>query len=106
MLAHLHDAPPMPSERGAPREFDRVIARALAKDPEQRYPSAGDLGRAALAAARGEPVTESERSVAVGPAAPSDHGAVNGDATAVLPGRASDAGPATERDRVGPGLAS
>ena len=76
MLAHLNDAPPMPSERGAPREFDRVIARALAKDPEQRYPSAGDLGRAALAAARGEPVTESERSVGVGPAAPSDHGAV------------------------------
>ena len=46
------------------------MARALAKDPERRYPSAGDLGRAALAAARGEPVTESERSVAVGPAAP------------------------------------
>ncbi len=85
MLAHLHDAPPMPTERGAPREFDRVIARALAKDPEQRYPSAGDLGRAALAAARGEPVTESERSVAIGPAAPTDHGSGNGDATAVLP---------------------
>ena len=29
------------------------IARALAKDPEERYPSAGDLGRAALAAAAG-----------------------------------------------------
>jgi ketosteroid isomerase-like protein len=72
MLAHLHDAPPPSSERGAPREFDRVIARALAKAPEDRYPSAGDLGRAALAAARGEPVTESERSVAVGPAAPSE----------------------------------
>jgi serine/threonine-protein kinase len=85
MLAHLNDRPPMPSERGAPHEFDRVMARALAKDPEHRYPSAGDLGRAALGAARGEPVTESERSVAVGSAAPSDHGAVNGDATAVLP---------------------
>jgi hypothetical protein len=47
-----------------------VIWRALAKDPEARYPSAGDLGRAALAAARGEPVTESERSVARGSAAP------------------------------------
>ena len=44
-----------------------MIARALAKDPADRYPSAGDLGRAALAAARGEPVTESERSVAIGP---------------------------------------
>ena len=29
------------------------MARALAKAPEDRYPSAGDLGRAALAAARG-----------------------------------------------------
>jgi serine/threonine-protein kinase len=72
MLAHLNDTPPRPSERGAPAEFDRVIARALDKAPEHRYPSAGDLGRAALAAARGEPVTESERSVAVGPAAPSE----------------------------------
>jgi hypothetical protein len=70
MLAHLHDPPPVPSERGAPADFDRVIARALAKDPAARYPSAGDFGRAALAAARHEPVTESERSVAVGSAAP------------------------------------
>ena len=30
-----------------------MIERALAKDPEERYPSAGDLGRAALAAAAG-----------------------------------------------------
>jgi hypothetical protein len=84
MLAHLHDAPPTPSSRGAPVEFDRVIARALAKAPEDRYPSAGDLGRAALAAARGEPVTESERSVAVGPAAPSEAPTVvNGGGTAI-----------------------
>ncbi len=85
MLAHLNDPPPRPSSHGAPREFDRVIARALAKAPEDRYPSAGDLGRAALAAARGEPVTESERSVAVGPAAPSEAptAIVNGGATAI-----------------------
>jgi hypothetical protein len=70
LLAHLNDPPPRPSEHGAPQGFDRVMARALAKDPANRYLSAGDLGRAALAAARGEPVTESERSVAVGPAAP------------------------------------
>ena len=74
LLAHLSDPPPRPSERGAPQGFDRVMARALAKDPADRYPSAGDLGRAALAAARGEPVTESERSVAIGPAAPSTNG--------------------------------
>ena len=82
MLAHLHEEPRPPSERDAPREFDRVIARALAKDPAHRYPSTGDLGRATLGAARGEPVTESERSVAVGPAAP--NGAGNGDVTRVI----------------------
>lgn len=70
MLAHLHDPPPKPSGDGVPREFDRVMARALAKDAAERFPSAGDLGRAALAAARGEPVTEGERSVARGEAAP------------------------------------
>src|SRR5829696_7134490 len=70
LLAHLQDPIPRPSESGAPAGFDRVMARALAKDPQDRYPSAGDLGRAALAAARGESVTESERSVAVGSAAP------------------------------------
>jgi hypothetical protein len=70
MMAQLHDEPPRASAYGAPREFDSVLRRSLAKDPEERYPSAGDLGRAALAALRGEPVTESERSVARGPAAP------------------------------------
>jgi len=70
LLAHMHDPPPLASAAGAPPDIDRVVARALAKSPDDRYPSAGDLGRAALAAARGEPVTESERSVAVGSAAP------------------------------------
>src|SRR4051812_17295128 len=73
MSAHLHQPPPLPSERTAvPAEFDRVIERALAKRPEDRYPSAGDLGRAALAAAAGEPVTEQERTVATGAAAPAE----------------------------------
>src|SRR5688500_14970166 len=72
MLAHMHDEPPRPTQaaEGVPEGFDRVIARALAKDPERRYPSAGDLGRAALAAAEGRSVTESERTVARGAAAP------------------------------------
>src|SRR3954451_10887547 len=74
LLAHLNDPVPRVSESGSPQGFDRVLARTLAKDPADRYPSAGDLGRAAQAAARGEPVTESERSVAVGPAAPSTNG--------------------------------
>jgi serine/threonine-protein kinase len=70
VLAHANDPPPRPSDAGARADFDRVISRALAKDPDGRYPSAGDLGRAALAAARGEPITEQERSVARGEAAP------------------------------------
>ena len=47
-----------------------MLARALAKAPEDRYPSAGDFGRAVLAAAEGRSVTEEERSVARGAAAP------------------------------------
>jgi hypothetical protein len=72
MLAHMHDPPPLPTEvaGGLPQGFDRVISRALAKDAGRRYPSAGDLGRAALAAAEGRHVTETERTVARGAAAP------------------------------------
>src|SRR5687768_3801115 len=73
MSAHLHQPPPRPSEHApVPAGFDRVTERALAKRPEDRYPSAGDLGRAVLAAAAGEPVTEQERTVATGAAAPSE----------------------------------
>jgi hypothetical protein len=73
MSAHLHEEPPAASSRApVPAAFDTVLARALAKAPEDRYPSAGDLGRAALAAAAGEHVTEEERTVATGAAAPAD----------------------------------
>ncbi len=73
IAAHLNDPPPRPTAL-APVDpaFDAVIARALAKDPADRYRSAGDLGRAAQAAARGERVTIGERTVARGPAAPSE----------------------------------
>jgi DNA-binding beta-propeller fold protein YncE len=67
LWAHLN-APP-PSE-GVPPEFEGVVARALAKDPADRYPSAGDLGRAALAAAGRSAATGPERNVARGAAAP------------------------------------
>jgi hypothetical protein len=52
ILAHLNDPPPRPSATaGVPQAFDGVVARALAKRPSDRYRSAGELGRAALAAA-------------------------------------------------------
>jgi hypothetical protein len=78
MQAHQHDPVPRPSERGAPSAFDAVLERALAKDPAARFPSAGDLGRAAVAAALDEPITEEERTVAQGSAAPAQ--------TVVMPG--------------------
>ena len=98
MIAHLQEEPPRPSEHGAPDGFDRVIARALAKDPADRYPSAGDLGRAAQAAAEGRLVTESERVVARGAAAPAARREVNGRTAATNlwgSGAAEAAGPET-----------
>jgi hypothetical protein len=73
ITAHLHEPPPRPSETaGVPATFDAVIARALAKAPEDRYPSAGDLGRAARAAAAGEWVSTARGSVATGAATPEE----------------------------------
>jgi len=73
MWAHMSSGPPSVRELvpSLPREFDAVIARAMAKDPEQRYQSAGDLGRDARAAAQRQHASLSERSVATGRAAPS-----------------------------------
>src|SRR5215213_182342 len=52
ILAHLHDPPPHPSAKArVPQAFDAVVARALAKRPHHRYRSAGELAKAALAAA-------------------------------------------------------
>ena len=57
LAAHLHDAPPRPADGeggGVPRAFDAIVARALAKDPDERHQSAGALGRVALLAADDE----------------------------------------------------
>ena len=73
ITAHLEAPAPRPSAHpGVDPAFDAVVARALAKDPQERYPSAGDLGRAAVAAARGESTMELGHSVARGEAAPAD----------------------------------
>jgi WD40 repeat protein/tRNA A-37 threonylcarbamoyl transferase component Bud32 len=51
VYAHLQDEPPVASARRPelPEALDAVIATALAKEPEQRYSSCGDMIRAALA---------------------------------------------------------
>jgi serine/threonine protein kinase len=52
LSAHLHDPVPSASDLhpGIPPTMDAVIARAMAKDPAARYPTAGDLARAAASA--------------------------------------------------------
>ena len=65
--------PPRASDRGgAGRVRPRGRRARWPRTRRDRYPSAGDLGRAAVAAAHGEHVTEEERTVATGPAAPSE----------------------------------
>ena len=50
LYAHVSEPPPAPSELAdeVTDELDVVVERAMAKEPDDRYPSAGDLGRAAL----------------------------------------------------------
>jgi hypothetical protein len=71
LFAHLNDPPPAPSlyVPEASMALDDVVIRAMSKTPDDRYPSAGDLGRAAQAALRGERTTAPERTVATGAAA-------------------------------------
>jgi serine/threonine-protein kinase len=62
IAAHLSSPPPQPSAVNprVPAAFDDVIARGMAKDPDDRYASPGALGRAAqraLGAASSGPST-------------------------------------------------
>jgi serine/threonine-protein kinase len=67
LYAHTHET--LPSVGAAGGRFvgplDDVLSRASAKNPEERYASAGDLGRAFAAATHGEGLLQ-ERSVATG----------------------------------------
>lgn len=85
--AHMSSPPPSLAQDAPdlPGELDSVIQRAMAKKPDERFPSAGDLGRAAVAAVEGR-AAPAERSVAAGAAAPETGAtavaATLGDATA------------------------
>jgi len=72
LWAHLSAETPRASvvRPELPVALDAVVQRALAKDPAQRHPSAGDLGRAARDAAEGVTSTRREGVVARGAAAP------------------------------------
>jgi hypothetical protein len=71
MWGHVNE--PFPAVEGGPAgsgdALAEAVARATAKDPGERYPSAGDLARAVTAAVAGSEVTVPEHSVATGSAA-------------------------------------
>lgn len=64
---HLTSPPPKPSQLRAeiPAAFDDVIAKGMAKDPDERFSTALDLAAAALAALAGaaDPVTSVDESM-------------------------------------------
>jgi DNA-binding CsgD family transcriptional regulator len=69
MWAHISDPAPTASQLApdVPAALSEVVERALAKQPEERFASAGDLGRAAAAALVFEPGVERQTRPATRP---------------------------------------
>src|SRR6202042_3080942 len=120
LFAHVHDPPPRlesPLAEEHP-EFMAVLERAMAKQPGDRYLSAGDFARDAAAALGGTHSTGAESMVATGEAKPSEataggreptvdepqsivaHGPVTDDPSQPPPGAASE--PAEKTGGGGP----
>lgn len=61
IAGHLQISPPAPTERqpALPRGIDEVIARGMAKNPAERYATAGELANEAHRALRGERIAAS-----------------------------------------------
>ena len=86
ILAHLREPAPSVSFLApeVPEPLASVVARAMCKDPGDRYPTAGDLGRAALAAvAEGAPGADATHTVTIAPVRvlPAARGAGSGERT-------------------------
>ncbi|HEX2028569.1 MAG TPA: Stk1 family PASTA domain-containing Ser/Thr kinase [Nitriliruptorales bacterium] len=97
-LRHVTDTPPLPAELGVDvgPDLDKVVMRALAKHPAERYASARELRADLLAARRGEPVT-ADRDVAIAAAAGlGDRAIAQPDDT--LAAHVGDRGPGGDRD--------
>jgi hypothetical protein len=106
LFAHLNDPPPAPSlyVPEISMALDDVVIRAMSKAPEERYPSAGDLGRAAQAALRGKRTTAPERTVATGAAATRTAEAISGEPekTAATGGPTAEIAAVAETKRLDP----
>jgi pSer/pThr/pTyr-binding forkhead associated (FHA) protein/predicted Ser/Thr protein kinase len=87
-LAHLEAPRPSPLDLrpDLPAEFGDVVRRGMATDPEERYPSAGDLGQAALVAAGVRRRARPWSMVATGEAAPPGAGQAPQAAPVPVPG--------------------
>jgi YVTN family beta-propeller protein len=111
MYAHLNDPAPAasPLAPGVPAALDGVIGTAMAKDPEERFQSAGDLARAAWAALQGDVAPAQVGSVATGAAAEAEPTAPDtpaprtpppADSAAAMPPPAAPSGPSGPRSRA------
>jgi serine/threonine-protein kinase len=68
----IQEDPPMPSSinMALSPEFDRVVAKALAKDPDQRFATAREFSQALKRAAEGKPAIPEEEPTLVVPREP------------------------------------
>jgi serine/threonine kinase PknH len=72
IAAHTSSPPPRPSAINArvPASFDDVIARGMAKEPDDRYGSAGALGRAAQRALKADARSPTQATTMAAPTPP------------------------------------
>ena len=89
LWAHISDPAPSPLELApdTPRALAAVVERCMEKDPDDRFQTAGDMGRAALAAVPGLGDTGARARRAAGRRrrSPGDPGWTRAGETAVLP---------------------